>query len=107
MTDTTDAEVIDFTGTPTTGATGPGAVAVPELAEVVDGEVVDAEIVDEAAVSRPPSVVQVVIVRPVEVIKVVMKHDHTKTAAPEPDVHPAGCAGRGQARVGQPQHSPL
>ncbi len=80
MTDTTDAEVIDFTGTPTTGATGPGTVAVPELAEVVDGEVVDAEIVDEAAVSRPPSVVQVVIVRPVEVIKVVMKHDHTKTA---------------------------
>ena len=56
-------------------------MALPELAEVVDGEVVDGEIVDdEAAVSRPPSVVLAVVVRPVEVIKVVAKHDHTRTA---------------------------
>ena len=51
-----------------------------ELAEVVDGEIVEGVVVDdEAAVSRP-SVVQVVIVRPVQVIKVVVKHDHTRTA---------------------------
>jgi len=51
-----------------------------ELAEL-DGEIVDAEIVDdEPAVSRPPSVVQVVIVRPVQVIKVVVRHDHAKAA---------------------------
>ena len=52
-------------------------VALPGPAEV-DAEVVEGVVVDdEAAVSRP-SVVQVVIVRPVEVIKVVVKHDHTK-----------------------------
>ena len=52
-----------------------------ELAEVIDGEIVEGVVVDdEAAVSRPPSVVQVVIVRPVQVIKVVVKHDHTRTA---------------------------
>ena len=52
-----------------------------ELDEVVDGEVVDAEIVDdEAAVSRPATVVQIVVVRPVQVVKIVATHDHTKTA---------------------------
>ena len=54
-------------------------VALPGPAEV-DAEVVEGVVVDdEAAVSRP-TVVQVVIVRPVEVIKVVVKHDHTRTA---------------------------
>ena len=54
-------------------------VALPGPAEV-DAEVVEGEIVDDAPVSRLPSVVQVVIVRPVQVIKVVVKHDHTRTA---------------------------
>ena len=73
MTDT-NAEV-DRLGTqlaPEVGRT----VALPELAEVVEGEIVD----DEPPVSRTPSVVQVVIVRPVQVIQVVVKHDHTRTA---------------------------
>jgi DNA segregation ATPase FtsK/SpoIIIE, S-DNA-T family len=54
-------------------------VALPGPAEV-DAKVVEGVVVDdEPAVTRPPSVVQVVVVRPVQVIKVVVKHDHTKT----------------------------
>jgi len=53
---------------------------VPELAEVVESEVVDGVIVDdEPGVSRP-SVVQVVIVCPMQVVKVVAKHEHTRAA---------------------------
>ncbi len=49
-----------------------------ELAEL-DGEIVKGEIVDEPA-SRTLSVVQVVIVQPVQVIKVVAQHDRTRAA---------------------------
>ena len=50
-----------------------------ELAEI-DGEIVEGEIVDDEPASRTPSVMQVVVVRPVQVVKVVVKHDHTKAA---------------------------
>lgn len=75
----TNAEVVDRLDTPITGVADTGTVALPELAEVVDGEVVEDEIVDEA-VSRPPSVVQTVVIRPVQVVKVVGKHRHTRAA---------------------------
>jgi hypothetical protein len=72
MADNTDAEIVERLGTPQ-GTAEHGTVALPELAEVVDGEVVD-----EPPVSRPATVVQTVIVRPVQVVKVVGKHDHTR-----------------------------
>ena len=75
MADDTNAEVIDFPGTPTTGVADTGTVALPELAEVVDGEIVEGLIVDE-----PPSVMPSVVLLPVQVVKVVVKHDHTRTA---------------------------
>ncbi len=86
----TNAEVVDRLGTPTTGAADTGTVALPELAEVVDGVVVD------EPVSRPPSVVQVVIVRPVQVIKVVVRHDHTRTAGRHVMYIPLGALVRGK-----------
>ncbi len=62
MADTTNGDAIDFTGTRSDGADA-GTVALrPELAEVVEAELVD----DEPAGGRPYSVVQVVIVRPIE-----------------------------------------
>ena len=67
---------VDRLGTPS-GAAERGTVALPELAEVVGDEVVDGVIVDDEPASRP-SVVQVVI-RPVQVIKIVVTHEHTKT----------------------------
>ena len=77
MTDNMSAEVVDFPGTPS-GEAEPGTVALghdhAELAEVVDGELVEGEVVNES-----PSVPSVVLL-PVQVVKVVVQHEHTKTA---------------------------
>ena len=104
MTGNTSAEVVDFPGTPWDEAEH-GTVTVPraELAEVVDSVIVD----DEPAVSRPPSVVLAIVVRPVQVIQVVVKHDHAKTAGRHLAYIPLGAPVRGQAPVGQPHDGPL
>jgi S-DNA-T family DNA segregation ATPase FtsK/SpoIIIE len=65
-------EVADYRGTPS-GEAEPETVAVApghaELAEVVDGEVVD-----------EPSLVPSVVLRPVQVIRIVVQPEHAKTA---------------------------
>ena len=60
-------------------------VALPERAEVV--EVVEGEIVDE----RPPVVPSVVLL-PVQVVKIVVQHEHTKTAGRHVMYIPLGAA---------------
>lgn len=86
MADNTDAEVVDRPDTPR-GAAERGTVAVPELAEVVDAEVVEGEVVDER-----PSVMPSVVLLPVQVVRVVVQHQHTKTAGRHLAYVPLGAA---------------
>lgn len=67
----TNAEV-DRLGTPS-GESDTGTVAVPGRTELV--EVVECVVVDER-----PSVVPAVVLLPVQVVKIVVQHEHTKTA---------------------------
>jgi len=81
MADNTDAEVADRLGTqlaPEVGQT----VALPELAEVVEGVVVD-----DAA-----PVVPSVVLLPVQVVQIVVQHEHTKTAGRHLAYVPLGAA---------------
>jgi hypothetical protein len=71
------SDLIDSPDSPSSEA-DPGTVAVPEraeLAEVVDGEVVEGVVVDE-----PLPVVPSVALVPVYVVRIVVQHEHTKTA---------------------------
>lgn len=79
------AEVVEFPRTPS-DEDEPGAVALPERAEVVDAEVVEGVVVDDApvATSAPLDVVQVV--------RVVAQHEHTKTAGRHLAYIPLGAA---------------
>ena len=81
---------VDYRGTPS-GTAEPDTVAVApehaELAEVVDGEVVEGVVVDE----RPPMVPSVVLL-PVQVVKIVVRHEHTKTAGRHLAYVPLGAA---------------
>jgi hypothetical protein len=74
MADTRDAEVVDRPGTPP-GSEADETVALPELTEVVEAERVEGEVVDER-----PSVAQSVVLLPVQVVRVVVQHQYTKTA---------------------------
>jgi hypothetical protein len=84
----------------TRNAEATGTVAVPRLAEIVDSEIVEGEIVDDAPVSPPATVVQAVIVRPVQIVKVVVRHDHTRARWSAPRVRADWRVRRGKAAVG-------
>jgi S-DNA-T family DNA segregation ATPase FtsK/SpoIIIE len=90
MTDNMNAEVVDFPGTPRDAAER-GTVALghdhAELAEVIDGEVVEGVVVDER-----PSVVPSIVLLPVQVVKIVVQHEHTKTAGRQAAYIPLGAA---------------
>ena len=100
MTDTTNAEVVDFPGTPS-GESEPGTVALPGPAEV-EAEVVEGVVVDDAA-----PVVQSVVLRPVQVVRIVVQHEHTQDGRAASRVRPAGRCRGGQAVVGLAHHVPL
>ncbi len=80
------AEVVEFAGTPW-DEDGPRTVAVPEQAEVVEGEVVEGVVVDEAA-----PVATLAPFRVIKVVRVVVQHEHTKTAGRHLAYVPLGAA---------------
>lgn len=53
-------------------------MAVPEHAEL--GEVVDVEVIEGVVVDKPSPLVPSVVLLPVQVVRIVVKHEHTKTA---------------------------
>ena len=62
-------------------------VALPGSAEVVDGEVVEGVVVDER-----PSVVPSVVLLPVQVVKIMVQHEHARTAGRHIAYIPLGAA---------------
>ena len=80
------AEVIDYPGTPRVRPSRDSG-GRPESAEVVEAEVVEGEVVDER-----PSVVPSVVLLPVQVVRVVVQHEHTKTAGRHVAYVPLGAA---------------
>jgi hypothetical protein len=76
------AEVVDFPGTPSHEAEFE-TVAEPE---VVEAEVVEGVVVDDAPILAP------VPLRVVQVVRVVVQHDHTKTAGRHLAYIPLGAA---------------
>jgi len=83
MTDSTKAEAGRL-GTPQ-GAADAGTVALPEPAEVV--EVVEGVVVDDAAPMLPS-----VVLLPVQVIRIVVQHEHARTAGRHLAYIPLGAA---------------
>jgi hypothetical protein len=95
------AEVVEFPGTPSEDAET-GTVALPGHAEVIDGEVVEGVVVDERRRLEPS-----VVLLPVQVVRVVVEHEHTKTAGRHVAYIPLGAAVVVKRFVGQPDDAPV